>query len=46
MFVMVKEEEEELQQRATTVAEIDAVAERKQAEGAVKEVEVEAMLDE
>ena len=46
VFVMVKEEEEELQQRATTVAEIDAVAERKQAEGAVKEVEVEAMLDE
>lgn len=46
VFVMVKEEEEELQQRASSVEEIDAVAERKQAEGAVKEVEAEAMLDE
>ena len=46
VFVMVKEEEEELRQKAGTVAEIDAVAERRQAEGAVKEVEAEAMLDE
>lgn len=46
VFVMVKEEEEELAQRASTVAEIDAVEERRQSEGAVKEVEAEAMIDE
>ena len=46
VFVMVKEEEEELAQRATTVAEIDAVEERRQAESAVMEVEAEAMIDE
>ena len=46
VFVMVKEEEEELAQRASTVEEIDAVEERRQAAGAVKEVEAEALIDE
>ena len=46
VFVMVKEEDGELQQRASTVAEIDAVIERKQSEAAVKEFEAEAMIDE
>jgi hypothetical protein len=46
VFVMVKEEEEELQQRASTVAEIDVVSERKQSEAAIKEVEAEALIDE
>lgn len=46
VFVMVKETEEELQQKASTVEEIDAVEERRQSSGGVKEVEAEALIDE